>query len=72
MNVLLLAVPFGWLAYFLHWDPIAVFVLVSSSVIVSITECLWHAAMIFLACNDQELGVAETAASMLGFLEFLL
>ena len=29
MNLLLLAVPFGWIAYFLHWNPIAIFVLVS-------------------------------------------
>jgi hypothetical protein len=29
MNLLLLAVPLGWLAYFLHWNAIAVFVLVS-------------------------------------------
>ena len=36
MNVLLLAVPFGWLAYFLHWDPIAVFVLVSNSIMACI------------------------------------
>ena len=30
MNLLLLCVPFGWLAYFLHWDSIAIFVLVST------------------------------------------
>ena len=29
MNIFLLAVPLGWLAYFLHWNAIAVFVLVS-------------------------------------------
>ena len=29
MNLFLLAVPLGWLAYFLRWNAIAVFVLVS-------------------------------------------
>lgn len=28
MNLLLLAIPFGWLAFFLHWNAIAIFVLV--------------------------------------------
>ena len=28
MNVLLLTIPFGWLAYFLQWNAMAIFVLV--------------------------------------------
>ncbi len=30
MNVLLLTIPFGWLAYFLQWNAMAIFVLVGS------------------------------------------
>ena len=28
MNLLLLAVPLGWIAYFLHWGSMAIFLLV--------------------------------------------
>lgn len=28
MNLLLLAVPLGWVAYFLHWGSMAIFLLV--------------------------------------------
>ena len=30
MNLLLLTIPFGWLAFFLHWNAIAIFVLVGT------------------------------------------
>ena len=33
LNLLLLAIPFGWVAHFVHWPPVAVFVLV---------RCCWR------------------------------